>query len=524
MVITSLPFLAFCIASVILFIIFPPKYRWISLLISSIAFYLISAKWLFVYILITSLTIWAAARIIDRIRQDTDAAIAADGIDRSQVKTLKKKGLRKRRTILIIALILNIGILVAFKVFNFFSGALAAIVGIFTGEAPADALTIILPLGISYYTFSTVGYMLDVYWKRYESEQNPIRFFLYAVYYPHIVQGPISRYDRLGAELKKPELKFRWDNFVVGMEKILLGMFKKLVIADRASVYVSGTLNTGDLSGSVYILTLILDAIQIYSDFSGYMDIVSGISLLFDVELEQNFNHPFLSKSVPEFWRRWHMSLGSWFKDYVYYPITVTRAIKKLNKKIKPWRSEILKTIVSIIIPVMITWILTGLWHGTGKGYLAWGLYYGTLILLSVAFSPSVEKLLARLHINTGCLPYRVFQTLKIFCIFMGGRFLAAAIGMPQRKMIIKKIFTSFDINEILDHGLDLTNLLILAAGVIILIAIAVLERKTDLFTWFNKKNRIFCAIVLYIILFSVFILGIYGSQFSLNGFMYQAF
>ncbi len=342
----------------------------------------------------TALAAWLASRKFTAIDKETAERLKAANITRDEKKAIKQQAAGERHTILVCTLVFIVGMLVIFKVANYFTSAVTMIAGMFMGTEQADAFRLVMPLGISYYTFATLGYMLDVYWKRYEAESNFARFFLFAVYYPHILQGPISRYPLLGQELKKPKLYFRWDNFVIGMESILLGCFKKLVIADRLSIYVSQTMEVQKLGGVVYLLSLIFDALQIYTDFSGYTDIVRGISKLFDVELEQNFNHPFFAKSVPEFWRRWHMSLGSWFKDYVYYPISMSKTVKNINKQTKNWKSAHLRNIALVIIPVMVTWLMTGLWHGTGYGYVAWGIYYGILIGCSVTFSDDIAHIL----------------------------------------------------------------------------------------------------------------------------------
>lgn len=526
MTITSVNFLAFCILSVIIFVLFPSRYRWISLLISSAAFYClsISDKKIFIWIIVTSFSTWLAGRQLDSVTKSTEIALQKDGLEKGTKKRIEAQAQKRRKIILLAVLVLNIGILVAFKILNYFTDVFTMISGILSGIGAADAVTLILPLGISYYTFSTVGYILDVYWKRYESEKNFARYFLFAIYFPHILQGPISRYSKLGQELKKPKLHISWDNFVIGMESICLGCFKKLVIADRASIFVANTLMEKNLHGSIYIIALILDAIQIYTDFSGYMDIVAGISKIFDIELEQNFNHPFPAQNVPEFWRRWHMSLGSWFKDYVYYPITVSRGVKKLNKRMKDWKYTHLKNLMAVVIPVMVTWLLTGLWHGTGKGYVAWGIYYGILIAMSVTFSEDIQKVLRKLGVNTECFSYRLFQTIKIFCIFMGGRFLGSTIGLKQRLNIIKSICTSLVDFNFYNYGLNKTDFHIILLGVAFLTAIAAIETRENLFNWFNRQNKLFCAVVLYGVIFAVFLLGIYGAGYDTSTFMYQQF
>lgn len=526
MTITSVNFLAFCVLSVIVFVLFPPRFRWISLLISSSAFYYlsISDKKILIWIVVTSFSTWLGGRLLDSVTKNTETALQENGLKQGDKKRIRAQGQKRRKIILIAVLSLNVGILVVFKLLNYFTGAFTMIADILSGYGTADAITLIMPLGISYYTFSTVGYVLDVYWKRYESEKNLARYALFAIYFPHILQGPISRYSKLGQELKKPRLRISWDNFVIGMESICLGCFKKLVIADRAGIFVANTLMENDLRGSIYITALVLDAIQIYADFSGYMDIVAGISKIFDVELEQNFNHPFLAKSVPDFWRRWHMSLGSWFKDYVYYPITLSKGVKKLNKRIKAWNYPHLKNLIAVVIPVMVTWLLTGLWHGTGKGYVAWGVYYGTLITLSVTFSEDIQNLLRKLGVNMECFSFRLLQTIKIFCIFIGGRFLGSTLGMKHRLDIIKSICTSLIDFKFFDYGLNKTDFVIIFWGVALLAAIAAIETRENIFSWFNRQNKLFCAAVLYCIIFAFFLLGIYGTQYDASTFMYQQF
>lgn len=515
MIITSIKFLIFCLISILLFLVFPPKYRWISLLISSIAFYVYSSKfYLIIFFILTSFTTWLASRMIEKCTIELDEKLSMCE-DKAEKKRLKKETQHKRFVVLLVTLIINLGILISLKICNFYADALDYLASLILHREVGNIIRFIMPLGISYYTFSSIGYLLDVYWKRYKSEANFFRFLLFGIYFPHILQGPISRYNLLGQELKKEKLILKWDNFIIGAQSILLGCFKKLVIADRANVFVSSTLSEPELQGEIYLLALILDAIQIYADFSGYMDIVSGLSKMFDIELEKNFNHPFLAKSVPEFWRRWHMSLGSWFKDYVYYPISVSKTVKKIGNKVSAWRSVQLRKAVTVVIPVMITWISTGLWHGTGLGYVMWGFYYGILILCSVTFSEDINKFVAKLHINTQNVFYRILQTIKIFVIFMGGRFLASTMSWNHKINIVKRIIKSFPNGSFLSHGLDLTNFIILGAGILLLIFIAIIEAKESIFDWMHRRNKIVWALIIYVIFFSVFLLGIYGTAYD---------
>ena len=210
--------------------------------------------------------------------------------------------------------------------------------------------------GISYYTFSSLSYLLDVYWKRVGYENNYFRFLLYLVYFPHILQGPIERYGRLGARLKG-EFRFDYDRVVRGIQLILWGYFKKLVIADRIDIFITKVYEDYRYAGAyVLALSILLAVVYIYSDFSGCMDIARGISQIFGIELDLNFNHPFSSTSIVEFWRRWHISLTTWFRDYVYIPLGGSR--EGTGKTIRN---------------LFVVWLLTGIWHGANYTFIFWG-------------------------------------------------------------------------------------------------------------------------------------------------------
>ena len=527
MSITSVQFIAFVIGCIVLFAVFPKKYKWVSLLISSVAFYAISDLRCILFVLLSSFTVWLSGVKLNQKATEEEQAIKETAGDKTQKKAVREKYKRARKRILLLALLINVGILVVLKICNYLG---ISPVGILTGNTTSDAMAIIMPLGISYYTFSVVGYILDVYWKRYAYEPSYLRFLTWTIYFPHIVQGPISRYNQLGQELKK-ELSLSWINFKYGIELILWGCFKKLVIADRISIFIN-TVYADDNAltiGCVSVMALVLDAVQIYTDFSGYVDIVTGVSQIFGVKLEKNFNRPFMSRTVPEFWRRWHMSLGGWFKDYVYYPVSVSRVCKKLSKGLRGKISDKTISIIVTIIPVMCTWILTGLWHGTGIGYVAWGIYYGTLITISVVFSDQINKIWQKFKINTDCFSFRLLQRAKIFCIFMGGRFLANRLGMGTRITMIKSIFTDFLQGElwnntIYSYGVNAFNFIVIAVGVCALIIVATMQEKFAIREEFEKQNFVFKALVLCFAFFVVFLFGVYGTGYNVGSFMYQQF
>ena len=261
---------------------------------------------------------------------------------------------------LIIPLILNIGILLVLKYYNFFISSVNSIF-----KLSWITMNFIVPLGISFYTFSLVSYNVDCYKGTCDSEKNPIKFILFVSYFPKLIQGPISSYDKLKEDGLFDNHSFIETNYCNSFYRIGLGLLKKIIIADIIGLYVnSAYANLNDLYGFNLILVSLLYSIQLYCDFSGFMDMMFGISGLFGIKLEENFNLPYLSSSISEFWRRWHITLGAWLKKYIYIPLGGNRVPK--------WRWA---------INILIVWLISGLWHGANLTFIIWGLYHGLLII-----------------------------------------------------------------------------------------------------------------------------------------------
>lgn len=529
----SLSFVLFLAVSFAAFFICPVKYRWIALLVISVAFYAISGPENLPFILFTTLSVFLCARGIGSLWKKQESELAVQGLDREKKKEIKQKFKSKRKKLLILAIVLNVGLLCVIKFTKFFVEPINGLLAYFAGEASFSAKDIIVPLGVSYYTFSTVGYLLDVYWKRYDCEKNFFRFALYTMYFPHILQGPIARYNSLGVNLKK-ELRFDSKRVLFGFELMLWGFFKKLVIADRLNIFISAVYDQYNLNqGLFYLVAAIFDVFYIYADFSGCMDIARGVSQIFGVELDLNFNHPFLSKSVTEFWRRWHISLGEWFKDYVYYPVSTSSLVKNISKGLRKKNapSGVVKFAVTVI-PVFVTWILTGLWHGTGKTYLAWGLYYAILITLSAVFSDSFQQLLAKLKIRTDTATWQFVKAAKVFTIFMGGRLLTAPGGLGRTALIVKSILTNFNF-WIFTNGTFMSSsklggheMIIVLLAIALLIVVDILQEtgEKSLRERIYEENLFTQWILIALLAFSVAVFGVYGTEYDASSFVYMGY
>ena len=529
MTVVSGAFLLFLLIVVGVYYSVPLSYRWLVLLVASVAFYVLAGRWQFLpCILLTTLVVWAGGLRLTQLDERQKEALAQAGKDRARKKAVRAefKSLRKRTLVAI--LVLCFGALCVTK----FSRVVVTMAEDFARAtdpgAHLSATWLVMPLGISYYTFSTVGYLLDVYWHRYECERSFWRFFLYAIYFPHILQGPISRYSRLGASLKG-EPHFREENITHGVERIIWGFFKKLVIADRLNILVSTVYNGEPQAGSIYLVAMLLDALMIYTDFSGYMEIVCGASQLFGVEMEENFNHPFFSRTVAEFWRRWHMTLGGWFKDYVYYPITVSSWMKKLNRRNAKRLSKRATRVIGVAIPCLITWFLTGLWHGTGPNYVCWGLYYGTLITISNAFTEEFQALDARLGINTETQGWRIVQMVRTFLIFMGGRVLTSPGDLAKTGMVFFNIVHNLQPWQWLDgsvweYGLTVRDGMLLLASLGVLLVVSILQEQGSVREAIDRRGTALRWVLMILGIIAVIVFGVYGAGYDAKSFIYMQY
>lgn len=529
----SLEFLAFLMAGIVIFFACPLKYRWTVLLAISVAFYAISGVEFLPFIILSTLSVYLAAAKIGKNWDIQDEELKNGDLGREEKKAIRNRYKAKNKKFLILALLFNIGLLCLIKLGRYFIAPVNTVFGALGSEAKLTAEMLIVPLGISYYTFSVVGYLLDVYWKRYKYEKNYFRVLLFASYFPHILQGPIARYNKLGQEFKK-ELRFDWQNLIFGVQLMLWGYFKKLVIADRLNLFLDSAFDALDSYGWFYFITMVFDVFYIYADFSGCVDIARGISKIFGVELELNFSRPFLSKDISEFWRRWHMSLNGWFKDYVFYPLSASSPMKSLNKSLKKINApKEVSRIVPAVIPVIVIWVLTGLWHGTADTYLAWGMYYAVIMSFSTAFSPAFQNLLKKMHIRTDTATWSFIRMAKVFTMFMGGRLIVSAGGLDNSLYIFKNIvmnpnpwiFTNGTFWKL--SALDTKNMLVAVIALCLLIAVDIIQEKLGDKSLREKiyEENVFTGVILSAALtVAILIFGIYGAEYDATAFVYMAY
>ncbi len=390
--------------------------------------------------------------------------------------------------------------------------------------------SVIVPLGISYYSLSAIGYLLDVYWQKTKPEHNFLTLFTVMTYFPHIVEGPISKYQKIIAQMNDLP-KFDYNRVCYGLQLMLWGYIKKMVIADRLAIYTGAVFGDPEaFAGMEVLIAVIFSVFQLYADFSGCMDIVHGISEVIGIDLAQNFRQPLFAKSAAEFWRRWHITLGAWMREYIYMPISTNpRFIQWVGGMKKSGRKQ-LSTFLKNLIPSLAVWILTGLWHGTGMDYIVWGLYWCALIVLSTVLKPYTDKINERLHIHTEGRLWHFWQELRTSIFFGISRMFTVVGGMSgcillwQRLFRAARLWVLFD-GSLYTHGLDQKDFYVAIIGITLILVVDVLhERGIKIRESIAKLPLPLRWIIYYGAIFAILIFGVYGSGYDAASFIYGNF
>ncbi len=310
-------------------------------------------------------------------------------------------------------------------------------------------LGIILPLGISFYTFQSIGYLVDIYNRKYPAEKSFLRFLLFISWFPQLLQGPIGRYDALAHQFEG-EHRLNRDLIKKALFLILFGCLKKYAIADLLFDPIARILDGAVLQkpGSLLSFGILLYSAQQYADFSGGIDIVTGISALFGVTLAPNFRQPYFATSLGDFWRRWHISLGAFMRDYIFYPLALTKPMMNLGKKAGKKYGKHLERVLPACIANIVVFIVVGVWHGPQLHYLLWGLYNGIIIALSDLLAPAFTGIAKKLKINTQTGAFHVFRILRTFFIVNIGWYFDRIEDVAASFTALRLSFTSFRAGE----------------------------------------------------------------------------
>lgn len=546
MALTSLPFAIFATITGIIYFVYPKKeQRWVILLIASCFFYLYNSFRYAAFIVVTILTIYFAAVKMDDISAETRKTVKEKKAEwsKEEKKAFKEAAAGRKKKILAITLILNFGILFLLKYFNFMSGSIAALVGASPESAPQ--IRLLLPLGISFYTFIATGYLIDVYRETVKPERNIFKFALFVSFFPQIIQGPISQYGKLHDQLIEPH-DLEWINFKQGIMNITWGLFKKLVIADCSwkaikAYYANGGINgSGDFAGyggTMVLFITLLYALQLYTDFSGGIDISRGICRVLGIDLEVNFRQPYFSRSISEYWRRWHITLGAWMKNYVFYPIAmsefskrVTRAIASSSFGKTPVGKHISKVFMTAVAS-FIVFLFVGIWHGANSKYIAFGVWNGLIIMLSAMLGPVYAGSRKALHINENAAWWKLFQMLRTFVIVLVGYVFDIADNFTNAMQMMYLTLTDQNVGAFLSElpslGMRKVEYLAVMCSAMLVLYISIRLEQTKIDTpaeLLERRSGLIQWICLFGLIMLILLIGAYGPAYDPAEFVYMQF
>ena len=509
----------------------PKKWKNYALLLLSCGFYwLISGPYIG-YLLLSVLAIYGFGLWMQNIFARRDGAVkAAEKPDR---KAIKKAYNQKARWVLTLAVVLHVGLILVLKYSGFFMMNVNALFG--TGFAIPSYVK---PLGLSFFILQSISYLVDVYRQTVKADRCLPRLGLFLSFFPAIVEGPICRYSQTAQALWEAK-PIRYENLTLGLQRILFGLMKKLVVADRLNPIVEELFASPDsYPGYMSLLAGVLYTVQLYMDFSGSMDAVCGTAQIFGIIMPENFKRPFFSKNISEFWTRWHITLGTWFRDYIFYPVTMSGPLKKLTGAARKKLGNHFGPLIAGSIALFAVWFCNGLWHGSAWHYIFFGLWHFVLILLGNIFAPYLKTVNEKLHWGPENKPFRVFQVLRTSFLVVLGEIIFRADRMGIAFTMFRKIFTDFGnpfsayypFRDALDTLLDCCNcdiwdLVIVAVTVVIVFAVSLLqERGTQLRASIARRPiwlrwAIWYALILFIIIF-----GAYGPGYTPIDPMYANF
>ena len=527
MSIFSLTFIAFCAILVILYFALPKKCQWVVLLAANVVFYIAGGLKSAIFIVVTIISQYVLGIVLELKNTEQAQALAAEGITSDGKKAVKKRFTKIKRLYLLGAIVLNLGILCVFKYTNPLITELNKLFGL--NIAKVD---IIIPIGLSYYTFKSIGYVIDCYRGRIKAQRNILKLALFISYFPALVQGPIDRYEDLADQLTTPH-KFSYKRFLFGAQRMLWGYIKKLVIADRIAVIVNeviGNYSTKGYVGFTVFFACMLYAFQIYADFSGGMDIVNGLSEIFGISLTENFRRPFFSTSVSEYWRRWHITLGAWFRNYVFYPLSLSKLFNKIGKKAKKVFGDRVGKLLAPSLASFVSFVLIGMWHGVGWKYVIYGFYMAVFVSTGTLLEDFYAKCREKFNIKDGSKGWHLFQIIRTYFVITMSRFVNLAKDVPDFIGMFKATFTNFNPWVIFDGsmyklGLDRPNFWLMMFSILILLIVDYIQEKgTRIRETLSKTNIIARWAVYYAAIFSLIIFGMYGPGYDAASFIYQRF
>ena len=508
--------------------ILPKKLRPYLILLVSLGIFFMFSKGLIIFLIFSIISVYLTGNFLEKLNEKRDKCISENPDDK---KTIKEKFKKKKRLVLLLGIIINVAFLIYFKYLNFFGTNLKLLLDNFDIGFNYKVRKIAAPIGISFYSLEALSYILDVYYEKTKADKNFFRVALYLSFFPQIMEGPIARYSDTAKDLFEGK-KISYHNLTFGLQRMIYGLSKKMIIADRLLMPVNEVFrHYGRYDGATVALGAICYTVMLYMEFSGTIDLFIGMGEVLGIKIPENFRQPFFAKNISEFWQRWHISLGLWFKDYIFYPVSLSKSMKKLTIKARKILGNRFGPLISGAIALFAVWFLNGLWHGAGWPFLFYGMYQFVLILMGNIFEPTIRNICEKLHINRKNVVYRVLQSVKMTLFVFIGELFFRADTVSQGFKMLKRIFTRFNLvgaikaNEFTTIGLDVSDYIILFISLILLFIVGLLKEKNhDIREDISKKNIVLRWGIYYAIILACLIFGAYGSGYTNAEPMYADF
>lgn len=522
MLFTSYSFIGFILLLVPVYYLIPKKRQWILLLLASCFFYCTFDPSYLIYVALTAVTVWGCALMMSRDQRIESEYLKERKEDLSkEVQKAYKAQHKKIRAIwMILGIVINLGILVLVKYYSFFTG-------IFTGQQ-TGIKGLAVPLGISFYTLQALGYLIDVKRGTVEAERNPLKMLLFISFFPQVVQGPISRFKDL-SETLFIEHDFDWKGFSYGFQRVLWGFFKKLIIADRIAPVVNAVVSDVSKYRGAYITAVLaLYSLELYADFTGGIDVTIGVAQMLEIRVTENFDQPYFSTSLKEYWRRWHITMSQWFREFVFYPVSTSKPIQGISKLIRKKLGNKGKKI-PVYLSSFIVWLLTGLWHGASWTFIVWGLLNWFILMVAEELEPVLAKFHDKYHFFstnwytavTWVRTLLLIAVLNLFdCYATVGEVFSALWSVLSTANI--KVWFNGDLAKLGMSGLDYIVILLGAALMFTVSWLQIIKGSVREFI--AEKPYPVRFAVWFILFIIVLLVGAYGIGYDASQFIYNRF
>lgn len=531
MLFTDYSFIGFLLVVFVLYYVLPKKWQWQFLLLASYVFYFIASPSYLIFIAATTVSTYFVSIRLDKLETEQKAYIKAHKgeITREEKKEYKAGVKVKKWKWLLLCLFFNLGILAVLKYTNFVIANINGVMDAFHIGGEISFVTLILPMGISFYTFQTMGYIIDVYRGTSTAEKNPFKLALFVSFFPQLVQGPISRFNDLAKSLFEVHY---FDAKVVsyGLYRILWGYFKKVVVADRILTAVNAIIQNPDTyQGGFVFVGMLFYAFELYADFTGGIDITIGIAQTMGITVTENFRRPYFSKNIKEYWKRWHITMGTWFTDYIFYPISVCKPMLKFSKFSRNTFGEKIGKRAPVYLSSLVVWFTTGIWHGASWNFIVWGLMNYVVIMISEELEPLYRRFHGRFHVKDRAW-YQVFEIVRTILLMSAIRMFDCYRDVPLTFKMFGNMFTHFDIRALnaeafLGLGLSAADYILLFICLVIILGVSIIqERKGSVRDIIFRSGAAWRYVAFGALVLAVIVFGAYGIGYDQSQFIYNQF